>query len=180
MPSLAIGGTEALAGKVTCPKRPAELYHSRSRMRCQSAQFRVVLFSASSPASRSTFCASGSPLSESEVHLRGDSTLLGIILVYLEEIRKYLRFQMSQQPYLAGLPRPSPSTPARSLPPGETSTSAFIPIPGVTTGWDAVARAPISSPDWLAGWMWKKYIICSVSPPPFPGGLHRARGCEMH
>lgn len=101
-------------------------------MRYQSAEFQVILFSASSPASRSV-SASGIPLSESEDHLPGDSILLGISLVYLEAIRKYLRFQIPQQPYLAGFLRPSPSTPAHSLPPGEALASAFIPIPGVTT-----------------------------------------------
>lgn len=67
-------------------------------------------------------------------------------------------------------------TAAHSLPPGETSTSTFSPIPGMTTGWDAVARGLSSSPDWLAGWTWVKYIICSVSSPHIPEGSIKQTG----
>lgn len=98
----ATGESEALAGKETLLEETLQI-RSRSEMRCQSAEFQVTCCPLPAAHPRS-FSTNGSPLSESEIHLPGDSFLLGISLDYLEAIRKYLRFQIPQQPYLAHLP----------------------------------------------------------------------------
>lgn len=118
----ATGKAEALAEKVTCPKGP-----HRSKMRCQSAKFQVMLLPTSNPVCRSFFSSSGSSLSESEAHLPGDSILLGLGLAYLEAFRKYLRLQAPTA--LSGRSPPA-ITKHTCLQPA--SVSALIPILGGT------------------------------------------------